>query len=61
MVEGGEDKKNSFLSCTEIYGHFSYFVTQSARHAFVAVVVTLVIHCVLYVPCCPALLSARGK
>ena len=59
MVEGGEDKKYRFrVVRTEIYGHFCYFVTQSARHSFVAVAVTLVIHCMLYVPCCPALLSA---
>ena len=48
MFEGGEDKKK-ISSCTETYGTFlSYFVTQSARHVFAAVAVSLVICCMLY-------------
>ena len=49
MVEGCKDKKKWFSSCTETYGtFFAYFVTQNARRAFAAVVVSLVIRCMLY-------------
>ena len=48
MVEGCEDKKNGFRVVLKHTGYFSYFVTQNARHAFAAVVVSLVIRCMLY-------------
>ena len=47
MVEGCEHKKKIRVVLKHT-GHFSYFVTQNARHSFVAVVVSLVIRCRLH-------------
>ena len=48
MFEGGEDKKKNFRVELKHRGNLSYFVTQSARHVFAAVAVSLVICCMLY-------------
>ena len=48
MFEGGEDKKKNFRVELKHRGNLSYFVTQSARHVFAAVAVSLVICYMLY-------------
>ena len=48
MFEGGEDKKKIFRVELKHRGNLSYFVTQSARHVFAAVAVSLVICYMLY-------------
>ena len=48
MFEGGEGKKKSYFRvAVKRRGNLSYFVTQSARHVFAAVAVSLVICCML--------------
>ena len=47
MFEGGKGKKKNFRVELKHRGNLSYFITQSVRHVFAAVAVSLVICCML--------------